>query len=78
MRWIQRKELGEFQGLSGLIPGSPNAVGISVKIADDPSCKEQFILIGYLSRMFLEFYVSKSISESLARVTNRRDRTCGP
>jgi hypothetical protein len=55
MRWIQRKELGEFQGMSGLIPGSPNAVGIGVKIADDPSCKEQFILIGYLSRMFLEF-----------------------
>jgi hypothetical protein len=55
MRWIQRKELGEFQGLSGVIPGSPSAVGIGVKITDDPSCKEQFILIGYLSRMFLEF-----------------------
>jgi len=55
MRWIQRKDLGEFQSLSGLIPGSPNAVGIGVKIANDPSYKEQFILIGYLSRMFLEF-----------------------
>ena len=55
MRWIQRKELGELQRLSGMIPGSPNAVGIGVKIADDPLCKEQFILIGYLSRMFLEF-----------------------
>jgi hypothetical protein len=55
MRWIERKELGEFQGLSGTIPGSPNSIGIGVKIADDPACKEQFILIGYLSRMFLEF-----------------------
>jgi len=36
MRWIQRKELGDFQGLSGTIPGSPSAVGIGVKIADDP------------------------------------------
>lgn len=54
-RWIERKGLGEFQGLSGNIPGSPNAVGIGVKLAADPSFPEQFILIGYLSRMFLEF-----------------------
>lgn len=55
IRWIQRKDLKEFQGLSGLVPGSPNAAGIGVKVAADPSCKEQFILIGFLSRMFLEF-----------------------
>jgi len=55
MRWIQRTELGEFKGLSEVISGSPSAVGIGVKIADNPSFKEQFILIGYLSRMFLEF-----------------------
>ena len=55
MRWIGRKELGKFPDVSGRIPGSPDAVGIGVKLIADPSMPEQFVLIGYLSRMFLEF-----------------------
>jgi len=49
MTWIERKELGEFQGLSGNIPGSHHAVGIGVKLAADPSFPEQFILIKNVS-----------------------------
>jgi hypothetical protein len=56
MRWVLPPELNKIQGSHRLgreIPGSPGAIG--VKLLADQSGKEQFILIGYLSRMLLEF-----------------------
>ena len=55
MRWVREKEFGtEFRSTTGVIPGSPDAVAIAVRLAGKPDCKE-LVLIGFLSRMFLEF-----------------------
>jgi hypothetical protein len=55
MRWVNKKELGEFRRTSAIIPGSPGASGIGVKLTDRPELTEQFVLSGFLSRMLLQF-----------------------
>jgi hypothetical protein len=66
MRWATDKELGDFGKASARIPGSPGAKGVAVRLLDKPELKQQILLIGFFSRMFLEF-MSPSQFLKLAR-----------
>ncbi|MGA7795324.1 MAG: hypothetical protein WCA19_19965, partial [Candidatus Acidiferrales bacterium] len=54
MRWAADREIG-IPKVAPVIPGSPNAKGVIVKLLDKPDLGEQTLLNGFFARMFVEF-----------------------
>lgn len=82
MRWVGADELGEMRKVSARIPGSPGANAIGVKLMDRPEVHEQFLLIGFFSRIFLEFMSPSQLITLMGRTfddtfTEQREAATG-